>query len=172
LIIFIEKNLILIYNIYLRKRFITINLGAKGGTLMGLSVLDDKSKRPDDHDLSEVLGETKQLWDQLKTYVKETYPDIIEDWKHYGKSSGWTMKLLKKKRNLFFSYPGKGHFTVVFVFGDKAVNAAENSSLPRDMIKTLKEAKKYAEGRGLQFTVKTQDDIEIVKQLLTIKVEN
>ncbi len=139
---------------------------------MALSVFLDKSKRPDEHDLSGALGETKQLWDQVKTYVKETVPDIIEDWKHYGKSSGWTMKLLKKKRNLFFSYPGQGHFTVVFVFGDKAVQAVENSSLPRDIIQTLKQAKKYAEGRGLPVTVKTQDDVEVVKKLITIKMEN
>jgi hypothetical protein len=139
---------------------------------MALSVFTDKSKLPGDHDLAEALGETKQLWDQLKTYVKETYPDIIEDWKHYGKSSGWTMKLLKKKRNLFFSYSGQGHFTVVFVFGDKAVQAVENSSLPRDIINTLKAAKKYAEGRGLRVTVKNHDDLEIVKTLITIKVEN
>lgn len=139
---------------------------------MALSVFLDKSKRPGEHDLSEVLGDTKQLWDQVKTYVKETVPDIIEDWKHYGKNSGWTMKLLKKKRNLFFSYPGQGHFTVVFVFGDKAVQAVENSSLPPDIIKTLKEAKKYAEGRGLPVTVKTRDDVEVVKKLITIKIAN
>jgi hypothetical protein len=139
---------------------------------MALSVFTDKSKLPGDHDLTGALGEAKQLWDQLKTYVKEIYPDIIEDWKHYGKSSGWTMKLLKKKRNLFFSYPGQGYFVVVFVFGDKAVRAVENSSLPRDIVNTLKAAKKYAEGRGLQVTVKNHDDLEIVKKLITIKVEN
>ena len=139
---------------------------------MALSVFLDKSKRPGEQDLSEALGETKQLWDQVKTYVKENVPDIIEDWKHYGKNSGWTMKLLKKKRNLFFSYPAEGHFTVVFVFGDKAVQAVENSSLPRDIIQTLKEAKKYAEGRGLQVTVKTRDDVEVIKKLITIKIEN
>jgi hypothetical protein len=139
---------------------------------MALSLFTDKSKVPDDQDLAVALGEAKQLWDQLKIHVKETYPNIIEDWKHYGKSSGWTMKLLKKKRNLFFSYPGQGHFTVVFVFGDKAAQAVENSSLPPDIINTLKEAKKYAEGRGLRVTVKNHDDLEIVKKLITIKIEN
>ncbi|MCP4152356.1 MAG: DUF3788 family protein, partial [bacterium] len=59
---------------------------------MGLSIFDDKAKRPDDNDLTEALGETKSLWDQLKTHVIEAYPPITEDWKHYGKSSGWTMK--------------------------------------------------------------------------------
>ena len=139
---------------------------------MALSVFTDKSKPPGDQDLAGALGEAKQLWDQLKTHVKEIYPNIIEDWKHYGKSSGWTMKLLKKKRNLFFSYPGQGHFVVVFVFGDKAVQAVENSSLPQEIINTLKEAKKYAEGRGLRVTVKNHDDLEIVKKLIAVKLEH
>lgn len=139
---------------------------------MALSVFLDKSAPPGDQGLTEALGKAKQLWDQLVTYVKENHTDIIEDWKHYGKNSGWTMKLLKKKRNLFFLYPGSGHFVVVFVFGDRAVHAAENSSLPRDIIDTLKQAKKYAEGRGLRVTVNNQDDIEVVKKLLTIKIEN
>ena len=139
---------------------------------MALSVFLDKSKPPQDNDLIEALGEAKQSWDQLKSYVKENYPGIVENWKHYGKNSGWTMKLLKKKRNLFFSYPGRKQFVVVFVFGDKAVEVAENSSLPRHIIDSLKGAKKYAEGRGLQVTVQNQDDIELVKKLITIKIEN
>ena len=69
---------------------------------MTLSVFVDKAKKPQDTDLAETLGESKQLWDQIKNHVIGLIPDIIEDWKHYGKSSGWTMKLLKKKRNLFF----------------------------------------------------------------------
>ncbi len=139
---------------------------------MALSVFVDKSNPPKDQDLLEALGETKQLWDQLKSYVKEIFPDIAEDWKHYGKNSGWTMKLLKKKRNLFFSYPGSGQFVVVFVFGDKAVQAIEQSSIPRHIFDTLNQARKYAEGRGLQVPVQNRNDIELVMQLITIKVEN
>lgn len=139
---------------------------------MALSAFLDKSAKPDEQALAKTLGEKKQWWDQLKTYVKEIVPDIIEDWKHYGKNSGWTMKLLKKKRNLFFSYPGDNVFTVGFVFGNKAVQAIEDGDFPRDIIDTLKAAKKYAEGRGLSVTIDNRDDLETVKKLITIKLEN
>jgi hypothetical protein len=139
---------------------------------MALSVFLDKSVKPDEQGLAEALGDKKQLWDQLKAYVKEIFPDIIEDWKHYGKNSGWTMKLLKKKRNLFFSYPGDNEFTVVFVFGDKAVQAIEDGDFPRDIVDTLKAARKYAEGRGLKVTIDNRDDVETVKKLIDIKVKN
>lgn len=138
---------------------------------MGLSVFMDKAERPDEHKLSEALGHAKRLWDQLKDYAKENYANLSEDWKHYGKNSGWTMKLLMKKRNLFFLYPGREQFVVVFVFGDKAVREIENSSLPLDIIETLKASPKYAEGRGLGVTVKTPHDLESVKKLLAIKIK-
>ena len=139
---------------------------------MALSVFLDKSAKPDEQGLAEALGDKKQWWDQLKAYVKEIIPDIIEDWKHYGKNIGWTMKLLKKKRNLFFSYPGDNVFTVVFVFGDKAVLAIENGDFPRDIVDTLKAVRKYAEGRGLSVAIENREDLETVKKLITIKLEN
>ena len=139
---------------------------------MALSVFLEKSDKPDEQGLAKALGDKKQLWDKLKAYVKEIYPDIIEDWKHYGKNSGWTMKLLKKKRNLFFSYPGDKEFTVVFIFGDKAVQAIEDGGFPSHMVETLKATQKFAEGRGLSVTIENQDDIETVKRLIDIKVKN
>ena len=139
---------------------------------MALSIFVDKAKQPDDNDLSDALGETKSLWDQLKTYVIESYPPITEDWKHYGKSSGWTMKLLCKKRNLFFSYPGEGMFWLGFIFGNKAVAAIEKSSIPQKLIDELRNARKYAEGSCLKLPVHTAEDIETAKQLIAVKVEN
>lgn len=139
---------------------------------MGLSVFEDKNNPPTDDDLSKVLGDAKALWDDLKTHVIENFPPIVEDWKHYGKSSGWTMKLLRKKRNLCFSYPGNGEMTVVFVFGDKAVQAVEESDIPRPIVDELKQARKYAEGRGIKIPVRTREDVETVKKLVDIKIKN
>jgi hypothetical protein len=138
---------------------------------MGLSVLTDKTKRPGDDELSKVLGEAKVFWDELKDYAGANYANLTEDWKHYGKNSGWTMKLLMKKRNLFFLYPGEGQFVVVFIFGEKAVQAVEDSDLPVGIVEALKSTPKYAEGRGLQVPVKNARDLETVKKLLTIKIK-
>ncbi|UCE48498.1 MAG: DUF3788 family protein, partial [Phycisphaerales bacterium] len=63
-------------------------------------------------------------------------------------------------------------FRISFVFGDRAVAAAEQSDLPKDLIETLKNARKYAEGRGLQVEVKGPSDVEDIKRLVEIKIDN
>ena len=63
-------------------------------------------------------------------------------------------------------------FKISFVFGDKAVAAVEKSDLPKNLITELKNARKYMEGRGLQVEVKQSEDIENIKKLVEIKMNN
>jgi len=132
----------------------------------------DKVVKPDDKNLMKALGTTGNLWNQLKKHLEENYGPITEDWKFYSRQSGWTLKMLRKKRNLFFFTPLQGYFQLVFIFGDKAVAAVEKSDLPKDMIDKLRKAKKYMEGRGLQVEVKSREDLENVKKLVEIKLSN
>lgn len=81
------------------------------------------------------------------------------------------MKLLLKKRNLFFLIPNEGFFITGFVFGDKAVAEVEKSELPASLIKELAGAKRYAEGRGLRVEIKKKSDINNVINLVKIKIE-
>lgn len=132
----------------------------------------DKSKSPDEKDLKQVLGPAAILWVNLKDYIKNEFGDTMEEWKFYMKKVGWQLKTLLKKRNLFFFTPYKDFFRMTFVFGDKAVTAVEQSDLPESIKETLRNAKKYMEGRGISIDVKNQADAENVKKLIDIKVRN
>jgi hypothetical protein len=79
---------------------------------------------------------------------------------------------LRKKRNLFFFTPFKNYFRITFVFGARAVAEVEKSDLPDGIKETLKNARKYAEGRGLSVEVKSSEDIQIIIKLIAIKVDN
>jgi len=139
---------------------------------MSASVFEDKDTMPDDKMLAKVLGKSNQLWQEIKKNLKVEYGGLIEEWKFYGVKSGWILKTLRKKRNLFFFVPLKGTFQISFVFGDKAVAAVEESSLPKELITELKDARKYAEGRGLRIDVKSPADVGRIKKLVEIKVNN
>jgi hypothetical protein len=139
---------------------------------MSRSIFDSKSIKPDYDSLIEILGEAAEYWKDLKQHLEEEYGPIIEEWKFYSQKSGWTLKVLRKKRNLFFLTPLKDHFLITFIFGDKAVSAIERSDLPESIVKTLVNAKKYMEGRGVQIDVKSPEDLENVKKMVAIKVNN
>ena len=139
---------------------------------MAVSVFGDRATKPTDQMLAKVLGKSNPLWEEIKKHLKAEYGQLIEEWKFYGQKSGWILKTLRKKRNLFFLIPVEDSFRVSFVFGDKAVAAVQQSDLPQDLIKTLKDARKYAEGRGLQIDVRRSADVKHIKKLVEIKVNN
>ena len=97
-------------------------------------VFPDKSRKPKDADLAEVLGRAKGHRDNLKTHALEANPDAREEWKYYMKKTGWTFRVKGKRHNLLYMQPrGKGRFTVGPMFGKMAVQAAEQSDLPEQI---------------------------------------
>jgi hypothetical protein len=136
------------------------------------STLKDKSLKPDDQILSVALGASFKSWTEIKNAITEEHGTTREEWKYYGAKSGWVLKLLLKKRNLFFLIPGDKHFTLGFVFGDRAVEAIEKSSLPPAMIREVRDARRYAEGRGLRIDVRNRTHVSHVLNLVDIKAHS
>ena len=132
----------------------------------------DKAVQPNDKSLVKVLGKSYQHWKEIKNHLEKEYGETTEEWKYYGAKSGWVLKTLLKKRNLFFFVVRGKQFGVSFVFGDKAVSAVERSDLPKSLIDELVNAKKYAEGRGLRIEVRSRKDVEQIKKLINIKISN
>ena len=132
----------------------------------------DKSTQPTERQLKDAIADTYEYWDEIKDRITELYGDTKGEWKFYSKKSGWTLKTLLKKRNLFFFQPFANYFSLTFIFGDKAVNVIEESDVSEAFKRVLRDAKKYAEGRGLLVKVKTRNDLTDVNKLIDIKVKN
>jgi hypothetical protein len=139
---------------------------------MSANVFIDKLAKPDDQALVSALGKTYPLWAEIEKHIATTLGESVQEWKYYGLKSGWTMKTLYKKRNLFFFTACEGYFRIAFVFGDRAVAEIVSSDLPKAVIEEITNAKKYAEGRGIRIDVKTRRDVESVKKLIAFKVMN
>ena len=130
----------------------------------------DKDDKSDERSLQEALGKSAELWNRIRLHIEDKYGRTDEEWKHYGQSSGWTLKVLLKKRNLFFLMPHKGYFRIAFIFGERAVAAIDKSDLPDSIKKDLAGARKYAEGRGIRLEVKRPQDVRNVIKLVDIKI--
>lgn len=139
---------------------------------MSTNDFNDKQVMPDEAALASEIGETKKYLDRICRFIEEETGQLTREWKHYGQKTGWTLKLLSKKRNLLFVGPENGYFIVAFVFGDRAVEAVSKSQLPETIKNELINARKYAEGRGIRFEIRDDSDLENVKELIRIKIEN
>ncbi|MEN6428032.1 MAG: DUF3788 family protein [Phycisphaerales bacterium] len=139
---------------------------------MALSVLDEKSKRPEEGGLAEVLGKSMGLWDAIHIYLAESYPGVENEWQFTSPKYGWIQRTRHKKRTILYMTPGRGSFVVSFCLGGKAVAAAEQSVLPEDILNEIRNARQYAEGRGVRVQVKRRADVDTVKKLVEIKMAN
>ena len=135
-------------------------------------VFDDKAKEPQDKNLAKALGKAKKLWDDLCNHLEQEYPPVTVEWKFYSKKSGWTCKIVHKKRTIVHLRPVEGAFLVATAFGEKAVEAARKSKLPKKVINQINEARQYAEGRQARLEVKTSKDLDSAKQIAAIKMAN
>ena len=77
-----------------------------------------------------------------------------------------------KKRNIVYLSPREGWFMAAFALGDRAIAAALASDLPAYVLENIAGSKRYAEGTAVRIEVRTLEDVEIVKKLARIKIEN
>jgi hypothetical protein len=77
-----------------------------------------------------------------------------------------------KNRNILYMGPCQGCFRVSFVFGDRAVAAARASGLPKDVLKEIAAARRYAEGTGVRALVNTTEDLDSICKLVEINLQN
>jgi hypothetical protein len=137
---------------------------------MDTSVFPDSSKKPDARRLNRAIGESGSCWAAIKAHITEKHGKATEEWKYYGPKAGWVLKVLLKRRNLFFFTPLEGYFRVTFVFSDKAAAAVEKSNLRAAIKKDLRDARRYVEGRALRIEIKRQKDVASIKKLVDIKI--
>jgi hypothetical protein len=131
-----------------------------------------KLEKPRESDLVSVLASAKPLWDGLIAETAEEHEVVDQEWKSYSPKYGWSLRLKRKNRNILYLGPSHGGFVVSFILGDKAVKAARKSRLPARILKIFDEATRYPEGTAIRMEVKKPGDIEIVKKLVVMKLQN
>ncbi len=139
---------------------------------MAVSIFDSKLRQPNDSEVTEALAKSRRYWDELREYVKNAYVPTTEEWKSYGQKSGWTMSMKHNGDTIFYLYPSRGYFLVLFVFDDREFSAAEKSTLPPAIVNKIRDARPYAEGRSFNIEVRVGSDLETVKRLVDIKLSN
>lgn len=136
------------------------------------SIFSDKNRCPTHHKLSEALGETCSIWQQLVDFTKNNYPDATEEWRFSGEKFGWSYRIKDAKRVIIYLLPRDLFFKVAFVFGQKAVDQILESSVSEVIKEELLGTKAYAEGRGIRIEIKDTSNLEDIKKLIQFKIRN
>jgi len=124
---------------------------------------------PNKAELEAALGSAVPLWNAIVRVVQETCNPLIKIWKPSKSEFGLMCLLQFKKRTLLYITPDIGQVWIAIVLGERAFQLAMASSLPEEIKNLLREAKPYAEGRGIRFQVGSTKEIPIVGKLLEIK---
>ena len=128
---------------------------------MTLSAFADKSTPPTDAALTATLAKSAPLWRELLTH----FADLDPLWNFSGKSTGWGLRLKSGDRIIVYMTPCNGHFLTSFVLGEKAMQEARK--LDRE---ELTNARKYAEGYGVRFAIRTREDVSTVIAVAALKL--
>ncbi len=131
-----------------------------------------KLKRPTSAELAAVLGTTHALWDELLAVLAKEFHLTAQEWGSYSPKAGWSLRLKHKQRTIVYLLPSRDAFSASFALGDRAIQAARASDLPRSVIRIINEAKRYAEGTAVRINVAEPDDIMVIKKLVAAKLAN
>ena len=134
------------------------------------SIFADKNATPSDDDLARCLGSLHAEWLQLRDYVIDRYPKALCEWNYPGKKFGWSYRIKDKKRAIIYFLPRDRYFKVAFVFGQAAYDAIMESSISAPIKEELRQARVYAEGRGIRIDVVDAAGRKDVQQLIDIKL--
>jgi hypothetical protein len=137
---------------------------------MALSLFENRIQPPSKSEILDALGKCYTQWIDLVQFFRDHVTPVSETWKNYGKSSGWTLLQKHKDRTIFYLFPNKRYFTVLFVYGEKAVEAAKEADLPDEILQRILHAKPYQEGRSFQIEVNGGKEMELIKKLIKIKL--
>ena len=125
---------------------------------------------PSDRDVAAKLGPALATWRELIDWLKKK-GIASGGWKSVSpKKYGWGLRPAQKKRTILYLGPCDGCFRVSFVLGDKAVEAARTSGLPKSLLREISEAKRYAEGTGVRLMIRKPEDLASVRKLVEIKL--
>jgi hypothetical protein len=131
--------------------------------------MSTKLKSPTSAELKAVLGSADTVWAGIFRVVEDVVAPLNTEWKPSKTEFGRMCLLQHKKRTLLYLTPEQEKVTVAIILGERAYGLAMTSSLPAAIKKMFSEARPYAEGRGIRFSVNSPSDISTIKTLVQLK---
>jgi len=134
--------------------------------------ITDKSAPPDERTVRDWMGrEGFKHWAGLQAWIEASYPAVFApDWLYGGKKRGWSLRY-KKTKALCTLLPAYRQFSVLVVLGRAEREKFEERrySWSPQLVKLYDEARAYPDGKWLTVAISSADDLQEVRELVTMK---
>jgi hypothetical protein len=131
----------------------------------------EKMRQPDDADLAASLGRTKRQWDSILVRLAANHTGLVQEWKYFGDTYGWQLKVTKKKRAVLYMNPHRGRFTASLALRDSAIAALRKAGVPATFVRQIEQGKEAPEGRPARIEVLGEEQAELVLKLVAVKLD-
>jgi len=132
-------------------------------------ILNNKDQFPTEDIIFSHIGKSKAAWTALFGYILENHPDILPEWRYYNDGKSWLLKVVKKKKTIFWLSILKNAFRTAFYFGEKAKDVIHKSELPKEYKDQFFKGKTFGKIHAITVILTSKKDIETVKMLIAIK---
>lgn len=137
---------------------------------MPKSIFDTKAIEPNTDSIRSALGPRAELWDALMQLLIHEAGDRRGAWAYYKKSTGWLLRVQRKKLTICTVLPTPDDFTVVFLLPERAVAAAREETLPPATLAAMDGASVSRFGHAFNLVVREEADLDGLATLARIKV--
>jgi hypothetical protein len=127
----------------------------------------DAGRPPSADELTALLGRSYAAFRALT----QRGPALTCEWKRYGKTSPWVLKVSQGDRTLLYARPMDGAFEATVVLGERAVQAALAGRVSKTLHAAIRAARPYVEGRPVRVMVKDRASLERVDELVAVKLD-
>lgn len=134
--------------------------------------ITDKSAQPNDNIVRDWIGADAFVhWTELQHWIDDFYPNVFEpEWLYAGKKRGWSLRYKKIKAFCTF-LPEYRRFSATVVLGRAEREKFEERRYVwrAPVVELYDAAKTYIDGKWLTVGISSKDDLNDVKDLLTMK---
>lgn len=116
-----------------------------------------QATKPSEEQLTKALVAARIPWNRFLLEVAEDCGAKDQEWKCYSRKSGWALRLKRKERTIAWLSPAWGCFDVLFILGDKALEAARQGRSSQRVVEVMERGVKYPEGTGVRLTVRSPE---------------
>ncbi len=131
--------------------------------------LRDESTYPDDKVLSEVLGESYEIYTALLDLFERN--DMIPEWRYYKDGKAWLCKVQRKKKTIVWMSAWKGYMQATLYFPLRLLNDILALDISEDLKEHFVNTKNVGKSKPCTFTIREQVILPDFEKVMQLKIE-